>query len=403
MSMGADTKVRDYGILSLDGGGSWALIQVRALQELFGADARGHDVLRAFRLVVANSGGSIVAGGLAANMKLSTILELFLDQRRREDVFRKKGWKRSPLTSWLPLPIPRYVAKGKREGLAAALNDVAHRRMVEWKQSHPDLAHIVIVGVDYDRRRATFFRTNADSLAASTATKPSPAGSEATFLDAIHASTNAPIVYFDEPAVQILSSGKKRQYWDGAMAGYNNPVMAGVVEAIANGTSPHRIQVLSIGTGAVPEPSEAEKEPGIVNDVKQAALAVLDDPPDTATFVAHLVLGGTVPQRAGEVVKDGPVIRLNPVAAPGSDVSADDIQKLLQLELDAVEQTDVDLIRKLCEMWIAGRARNQPIRPATGDRPADVGNDVFAEAKERFVKWRRETAGLSSAAEQVVS
>lgn len=392
---------RDYGILSLDGGGSWALIQVRALQELFGHEVRGHDVLRAFKLVVANSGGSIVAGGLAANMKLSTILELFMEEKRREAIFRKKGWKQNPLLRRLPLPIPRYEAKGKREGLAVVLQDVAHRKMVDWKVGHPDLAHIVIVGVDYDRRRATFFRTNGASLAASADGKPSRAGSEATFLDAIHASTNAPILYFDEPAVQVLGNGLNRRYWDGAMAGYNNPVMAGVVEAIANGTSPARIQIVSIGTGSVPElPSEPPKEPGVVNDIRQAALAVLDDPPDIATFVAHVVLGGKVPQAEGDVVEDGPVIRLNPVASVGrGQVSADEFKKLSELELDAVKQDDVKLIRGLCEKWIEGRTPNQPIRPASGDAPADVGNDTFAEAKDRFVKWRSGAATLPSAAE----
>ncbi|HMN13979.1 MAG TPA: hypothetical protein PKD55_16815 [Bellilinea sp.] len=40
----------NYRILSLDGGGTWALIQVKALMKLFGEDARGRDVLRKFDL-----------------------------------------------------------------------------------------------------------------------------------------------------------------------------------------------------------------------------------------------------------------------------------------------------------------------------------------------------------------
>ena len=51
-------------ILSLDGGGTWALIQARALEKIYGESTRGHEVLRKFDYVVANSGGSIVAGAL---------------------------------------------------------------------------------------------------------------------------------------------------------------------------------------------------------------------------------------------------------------------------------------------------------------------------------------------------
>jgi len=67
-------------ILSLDGGGSWALVQVRALQEIYGADATGYDVLRNFDLVVATSGGSIVAAALAAGWPLTQLVQFFLSK-----------------------------------------------------------------------------------------------------------------------------------------------------------------------------------------------------------------------------------------------------------------------------------------------------------------------------------
>ena len=52
-----------FRVLSLDGGGSWALIEVRTLITLFGENATGHQVLRNFDLVAANSGGSLVLAG----------------------------------------------------------------------------------------------------------------------------------------------------------------------------------------------------------------------------------------------------------------------------------------------------------------------------------------------------
>ena len=42
-----------------------------------------------------------------------------------------------------------------------------------------------------------------------------------------------------------------KRCWDGAIGGYNNPVLAGLIEALANGISLDAVRVLSIGTGSV--------------------------------------------------------------------------------------------------------------------------------------------------------
>ena len=78
--------------------------------------------------------------------------------------------------------------------------------------------------------------------------------------EAIHASSNAPVNYFNAPA----EIGDRR-YWDGAIGGYNNPVLAGVIEAAVNaeryGTSLSEIKALSLGTGSVVLPL-AQGAPG---------------------------------------------------------------------------------------------------------------------------------------------
>ena len=43
--------------------------------------------MRHFHLVAANSGGSIVLAGLIANLPLSAILEIFLTEHIRRDIF----------------------------------------------------------------------------------------------------------------------------------------------------------------------------------------------------------------------------------------------------------------------------------------------------------------------------
>ena len=82
-----------YRILSLDGGGIWALIQVKALMALPGYDENtsGHTVLNDFDLVAANSGGSIVLGALIENLTLRQILALFESESQRKKIFSLAG------------------------------------------------------------------------------------------------------------------------------------------------------------------------------------------------------------------------------------------------------------------------------------------------------------------------
>ncbi|HEY6347215.1 MAG TPA: hypothetical protein VIY49_37465 [Bryobacteraceae bacterium] len=72
----------NYRILSLDGGGTWALIQVKALIALYNGDDKtaAQTVLQDFDLVAANSAGSIVLGGLVENLTLGDLLGLFESQ-----------------------------------------------------------------------------------------------------------------------------------------------------------------------------------------------------------------------------------------------------------------------------------------------------------------------------------
>src|SRR5262249_687941 len=79
-----------FRILALDGGGTWSLIQVLTLADLYrsgGALLSGHQVLRDFDLVVANSGGSLVLGGLLKDLPLGEIARFFEDPATRRGIF----------------------------------------------------------------------------------------------------------------------------------------------------------------------------------------------------------------------------------------------------------------------------------------------------------------------------
>jgi uncharacterized protein len=388
-----------YRILSLDGGGAWALIEVRALIALYGQNATGHDVLKDFDLVAANSGGSLVLGGLVENLKLLELVDYFEDDAKRKAIF-------SPTTSWGDRALhdltgigPKYSAENKLpaiQRLIPSRGNLALTKAVDGirRDGLPDNIHVLIIGFDYDRSRACFFRS-------ATAAGPQWGQgdtTEATLAEAIHASTNAPVNYFDAPAT--FPDGPRR-YWDGGLTGCNNPILAAVTEAIVMGQEPRDIVALSLGTGTValpwPTPQDANSpyvqvigHPGVVADLGKLATTILDDPPDIASFLAHVMTGGGngVPATA-----QSRIVRMNPLVsplgepgkwrAPGSPavpMTAAQFTYLVRLDMDAVEQPQVNAISSFADIWLGGYVTNQPLRMDGDTLKPELGYGTFQEA-----------------------
>lgn len=396
-----------YRILSLDGGGSWALLQVAALARLHGETASGHDILSRYDLVAANSGGSIVLAGLIENFTLRQIDALFQDEANRRMVFAPTG----SLIDWLIRRLgigPKYNADKKLVALKKLMPNRGGQQLSRISPEIPrgpggEEVRFLIVGFDYDMRRAAFFRSHSSG-----AIPGFGAGraSDLSVAEAVHASTNAPINFFDAPA---RYPGKRTErYWDGAITGYNNPCLAAVTEAICCGRSLAELRVLSIGTGgtllplAKPNTTPAIfetpiKESSLLEDVKKVAGSILDDPPDSASFIVHALTGGAL--AGGPPGKlQGRIVRLNPLIRPFIDSrtgryvpppgwTEPDFQRLAALDMDAVAQGDVDLINRLKRSWIDDDAPiNQPIRIRSGDLAAEIGDQKFSEAIQHWAR-----------------
>lgn len=395
-----------YRILSLDGGGCWALIQVKALMDLYGADANGHDVLKDFDLIIGNSGGTLTLGGLLKNMKLSDLLGLFLNGDAPQKIFVPIGIFEDLGAHVLRIfgIGPKYDAGAKLKGLKQLLGSTGELFVSEtpasvgpnYQQRRPDF---VFCAFDYDSNREVFFRSNLNSLAASGSVPL-----QTTVALAIHASSNAPLNYFDAPA----QGPNNTRYWDGAVGGYNNPVLAGVIEALANGVKPTDVLALSIGTGNVALPPQthapnedpilvaARQDSTIVNDLKKMATAVLDDPPDAASFHAHVMLGCALPAHGSVApVTDGRVIRMNPLVQPmpgNTDVrwvlpaglSDDEFESLVNMDMDAIKPDQILLIAKFCDLWLADNVRNQGIRVVRETLLPDIGFARYSDARRAW-------------------
>ncbi|MGH6727346.1 MAG: patatin-like phospholipase family protein [Pseudolabrys sp.] len=401
-----------FRILSLDGGGAWALIQAVALRELYGKRAKGHDVLKDFDLVAANSGGSIVLAGLLENLTLQTLLDdYFMDKDKRTMIFSTDGVRRDLWTLIFSLfgLAPRYSTAAKLAGLKALLRnsgDVQVRDLPKMvKKSVGSSPQFLICGFNYDTKRVAFFRSDSDSRSSSFATD-----SDATLAEAVNVSSTAPVRYFDAPA-QIGTA----RYWDGAVAGYNNPVLAAVVEALANKIRAANIVALSIGTGSVRRPirqPDQIDDTGLmvipqtsnpVNDVKELAGAIVDDPPDAASYIAHVTLNQNLPQRQRQTVQ-GSLVRMSPMVQPiwtrygwalpvgftdDPDGGRTGLQKFLalaDLDMDAVEQGDVMNIREFAEQWVKDGITNQAIRSNSETYRCEIGCPSFSRAKKVWLK-----------------
>lgn len=397
-----------YRILSLDGGGAWALIQVRALIALYGGspDTTGHQVLADFDLVAANSGGSLVLGGLVEDLSLGDLLAYFEDEKKRKSIFAPThSWGDSALNTIAGIG-PKYSAEDKLPAIQRLLPKRGDISLTEAAQGikrkgFPNDVHLLIVAFDYDRNRATFLRST-------TASGPQwGRGNTATvkLAEAIHASTNAPVNYFDAPASFPDAPGR---YWDGGVTGCNNPVLAAVTEAIVMGQTPTDIVALSIGTGTValpwPDPKldppkspyvQTIGQPGLVADLRKLATSILDDPPDAASFLAHVMTGGSARVAAPAVSR---IVRLNPLISPmgkagiwrapgaaATPMTAAQFTYLARLDMDAVEQTQVDAITQFADLWIAGNVSNQPIRMDADTLGLELGYGNFPDAA---AAWR---------------
>lgn len=405
-----------FKILSLDGGGPWSLIQARALGAVFGADALGLDLLSHFDLVACNSGGSVVVAGLLAGMTPRQIEDdCFANQARLHQIFDRS---RSPLghidqiaVDLFGIGIYQYSTAGKLATLRNILGQVGDLPVPQLHglfAGRSGAPKFVFTAFGYDRLREVHFRSDLASPAAR-----QDAMAPVTLAEAVNASSSAPILYFDAPATIGVGAGRER-FWDGAIGGYNNPVLLAVTEALAYGTPPSDIQVLSIGTGTVLQPLASQfpnaqpdltkpcPDYGLTNDIKRIASSILDDPPDAASLIAYIAMRQVLPPRVGGAVQpqgSANFVRMNPVIRPiwsGEDwlyptsFSGNDWRAIRDLELVAIKPEQIAMIQKLAQVWMnsdPNDIQNQPVRMSYPFFTCELGHSSFAEALEVSKSW----------------
>jgi hypothetical protein len=417
-------------ILSLDGGGSWAILQAMALKEIYKdtyVTTNCGKILEQFDVVVANSGGSLMLAAMLVNKDkdIDEVIRLFNSESVRRSVFsaltfwERREWveKLVALVPFLKSLKPKYKSSRKETGLldVKALGEFGKTPFSGLYNvpGYEKIAkNLVVCGFDYDRNRAYFFRTNDHS--------PS-SGSDSKYVyrlvDVVNAASNAPVSFFDGPVSFNLTKESVHRFWDGAIGGNNNPVLIGLTETLAlfneEGITPKDIEVLSIGTGnnllpirgySISDETEHEKlimekvDSSLSVDIPKMAKSIISEPPDAANYMAHIFLGG------GAVSNSEPrIIRLNPLVQPQLSTvdnidkwiipkgilienEKDDFIKLIDLDMDAINNEEVERIQKLGNWWINGIVVNQSIRAKSFDLSCDIGHATFLKGK---MDWLR--------------
>ena len=399
-----------YKILSLDGGGSWAIIQLLTLKDRFG-NIRGHQILQKFNLVIANSGGSIVLAALAENYTLDEAISLFKEKKNREKIFHKNTFK----DRYFPVDYlglfnaglgPKYSQKKKKEAFESLFPEIDKVQMNELpKFIGNESLKIVVATYDALNNRAKFFKSFSSN----------PESYDSVRLtQAINGSSNAPVQYFDFPArFKAKQSDIYYELWDGALGGFNNPILAGIIEAYKLGIDLKTIQVISLGTSNSLMSSDAKenfwnwkqialkfrrkklsfsKWKPQLNFFKETVLhqakTILYQPPDTANYIAMMFLKVATSKNLNDQI-----IRLSPLIHYDENTSKDIVplvQQLYQLDMDLTTDEEIDTLIACFNGWKDGKLYNQPIEFKV-ERNNDLlflqGDRWYVDGMKRWQNW----------------
>lgn len=395
-----------FKILSLDGGGSWAIIQLLTLHDRYG-NMKGHELLRKFDLIIANSGGSIVLAALAENYSLEEAIDLFKVKENRDRIFHKNSFRdRFFPTDYLrALGLgfgPKYSSKKKKEAFENLFPQVNGLQMEELPNViGNESLKIVVCTYDALNNRAKFFKSYSES-------------DSVKLTQAINGSSNAPVQYFDFPArFKAKKSDVFYELWDGALGGFNNPVLAGIIEAYKLGVPMDTLRVVSLGTSNKLMSNHEKKQfwkwkqiatkyrrkklifkklrpqfKFFMITVLNQAKTILYQPPDTANYIAMIFLKantGLLPNQ--NFIRLSPLIHFD---TNSNEEIRSQINALYQLDMDLTKDSEVDLLLDCFDNWRLGNIYNQPIDfevKRNNDVVLIEGQKTYADGLEQWRNW----------------
>ncbi|NJB69933.1 hypothetical protein GGR42_000395 [Saonia flava] len=399
-----------YNILSLDGGGSWAIIQLLTLKDRYG-NSKGRDILKKFDLVIANSGGSIVLAALAEDYTIEEAIALFKEKENREKIFHKNSFSDRffPVDYLRTLGLglgPKYSSKKKKEAFESLFPKIDKFQMAELpKEIGKESLKIAVCTYDALNNRAKFFKSY---------TSGNTGYDSVRLTQAINGSSNAPVQYFDFPA-RFLAKESEIFYelWDGALGGFNNPILAGIIEAYKTGVDLKDIRMISLGTSNSLMSMEDKKRFWKWKQIAQKyrrkklvfsklkpqskffsatvlnqAKTILYQPPDTANYIAMMFLKATTDKLTNDAI-----IRLSPLIHFDTQTAEEVIplvKELYAMDMDLTKDEEVLALMDCFTAWKDGQLYNQPIEFKV-ERNNDLffikGDKWYQDGMDRWTSW----------------
>jgi uncharacterized protein len=234
---------RAFRVLALDGGGVRGLYTASVLQTLEGrfCDATGADVGKGFDLITGTSTGGILACALAHGLPIKRVVDLYCEHGPK--IFADPmpemadGWG-----FWQWCWRHRNTAGSPVEPLRAALTDLFSETTLAELYRARRIA-LCVPSVHVLKEKARVFKTPHDSQ------RTLDQGFR--IVDVCLATSAAPIFL---PLATLPAPGNARgtdAFVDGGLWA-NNPVLIGLIEALQIATPEQPIEIISIGTSAVP-------------------------------------------------------------------------------------------------------------------------------------------------------
>lgn len=240
----AHATARPYRVLSLDGGGMRGIYTAAFLDRLVVQYARTRcldslDLGKGFDLITGTSTGAIVACALAVGRPMSEVAKLYRDHGRQIFPHRIKS---TPSAIWRMFVGGRYVHKGDavlRDALTAVLDQWTMLDVFEKRGISLSIPAVLMSS----HRSWVFKKTPASGVR----------DDEYKLVDVCMASSAAPIfrslAAVDDPN---NDHGVKQVFADGGLWA-NNPIMVGLVDALACAPKQTPIEIFSLGTCSRPE------------------------------------------------------------------------------------------------------------------------------------------------------
>mgnify|MGYP001475700884 CR=1 FL=1 len=350
-------------VLSLDGGGVRCILQAQILNDMY-PGLTGHQILNRFDVVSATSAGSVVLAGLLSDLRPYDIFEDFQTESFLDAIFARTYW---------PF-FPKWSTKKKRAGLLRVLpkSDQCLHQIAK----DVGISRIIIPAFDVQSRRAHIFDSYSPT--------------DITLLDAVHASSTAPVTYFDAPATI-----GKRTYWDGGVCGLNNPAAYGT--AVAKEMFPDEdVWTLSLGSGVMVTADDLNQTkdafyPGAIRSCRNLISALVDDAPDVST-------------RYLWTMTKGRYIRINPVIGPeqkGKDLilpevySTDKIlggmegyKSLSETKLDSKDAGTIEKLALIGTYYLEDKIPSQTISDMDDLNSTSTDSKFYSRLKDLWLKYQ---------------